>query len=286
MHQDQRIGLALAVLLVGAAGALFFRNDVSPGNSSPRLKSGAVLDAQISEKSLAPYFVNNDDAETDGNIAGKISDRTRNSGDDDRSHFSRDKSGPLENAVSANSRATNQHFDGDLAPIPFPDQMESELGGVSARDRQSRSFAEAERLHIVQKGETLSSIAARELGSSSRFQEVFDANRDQLNDANDVRVGMSLRIPAQRTSRTATGRDRDSRLGPPPLLPDDASQTETEGTTTAADPVNGKKRFEPAKRAPTGVKGLTPSAEAAPSSKGIKKLSQLPPKESGGKIAR
>jgi uncharacterized protein (DUF2235 family) len=47
----------------------------------------------------------------------------------------------------------------------------------------------------VAKGETLRTIAARELGDPARWQEVFTANRDQLGDPDDVPIGIELRIP-------------------------------------------------------------------------------------------
>ncbi|OYW13195.1 MAG: hypothetical protein B7Z55_17250 [Planctomycetales bacterium 12-60-4] len=53
----------------------------------------------------------------------------------------------------------------------------------------------AETRHVVERGDTLSSIASRYLGSATRFQEIYDANRDRLRDANDLRIGQELRIP-------------------------------------------------------------------------------------------
>ena len=86
----------------------------------------------------------------------------------------------------------------------------------------------------------------------------------------------------------------------PPLLPADAGRSEAgtlppigadpdkqpaPGRASESSPV--KKKFEPAKRPPLGVKGLgTESGEAEPPSKPIRKLTQLPPKDAGGKVAR
>jgi nucleoid-associated protein YgaU len=48
----------------------------------------------------------------------------------------------------------------------------------------------------VQSGDTLSSLAQRHLGSSARWREIYEANRDQLHDSDDLQVGMTLRLPA------------------------------------------------------------------------------------------
>ncbi len=52
-----------------------------------------------------------------------------------------------------------------------------------------------DRTYTVQEGDALSRIAARVLGSSARFQEIFDLNRDKLKDPDDIRPGMVLRVP-------------------------------------------------------------------------------------------
>lgn len=51
------------------------------------------------------------------------------------------------------------------------------------------------RNYTVREGDTLSRIASRELGSVSRMQEILDLNRGVLDDADMVRVGMTIRLP-------------------------------------------------------------------------------------------
>ncbi len=316
VHQDQRIGLALAVLLLGAAGAFFFRNDPKPAGSSPRLKSARVLDARIAEKSIAPYLQDLPDYDDDHEPrtkTGKAPDRTKRDSDVG-SHRSLpqldapDFLGPDDRLANGTGTGVGSSNDGvqDLAPIPFPVNNGDSRGSAETNERLPKTPTTTDRMHVVQKGETLSSIAAKELGSSNRFQDVFDANRDQLKDANDVRVGMSLRIPARRVARMENSspgpspkpKDRPGNSAPP-LLPTDASRGEA-GTLPpigvdpdkpvpgrAGESTPAKKKFEPAKRPPFGVKGLgTESGESQPPSKPIRKLTQLPPHDAGGKVAR
>ena len=50
-------------------------------------------------------------------------------------------------------------------------------------------------VHVVQGGENLATISERYYGTRARWKSIFDANRDRLNDANNLRVGTTLTIP-------------------------------------------------------------------------------------------
>lgn len=300
MHQDQRIGLALAVLLIGAAGAFFFRNDPQPAGSTPRLKTARELDARIAEKAISPYLQSGDDRDTPGVAAKKVGLPNAT----DASAFPQldvpDFFGPEDQQATGQPSNSGNNGIQDLAPIPVPNRNDGSSQANSDPAERTGNFSTTEKMHIVQKGETLSSIAAKELGSSGRFNEVFEANRDQLKDANDVRVGMSLRIPTRRSGDSAVSRTHD-RLNnaAPPLLPTGDNRADVgELPPIAVDPdkqlpVRGtgespaKKKFEPAKRPPLGIKSMgTQSSEVEPQNKPIRKLSQLPPGNAGGKVAR
>lgn len=291
VHQDQRIGLALAVLLLGAAGAFFFRHDPKPaGSSTAHLKSGAELDARIAEKSISPYLQSTDR----GTSAKNVSDRQ---GTDDGSFPRLDTPDFFtEGERTSNSDAGLQ----ELAPIPFPDTH----GGNSTSTPgagTAKSPAGSDRTHIVQKGETLSSIAAKELGSSGRFSDLFEANRDQLRDANDVRVGMILRVPTRGGTRamdSAVSKSKGRDSGAPTLLPGNPNRPDVselpvitvdpdqQPASRSSDPNAAKKLFEPAKRHPLGVKVPGTQSSQVEPAKPARKLSQLPPKDAGGKVAR
>lgn len=49
--------------------------------------------------------------------------------------------------------------------------------------------------HTVRKGETLSSISQRYLGTPNRYMEIFDLNRKQLPNPDRLRIGMRLQVP-------------------------------------------------------------------------------------------
>lgn len=50
------------------------------------------------------------------------------------------------------------------------------------------------RLHQVIRGDTLSEIA-RDVGENTRYQDVFEANRDVLTDPDEIVPGQVLRVP-------------------------------------------------------------------------------------------
>jgi LysM repeat protein len=50
--------------------------------------------------------------------------------------------------------------------------------------------------YTVKSGDTLSEIAKRELGSANKYMDIYNANRDQLNDPNKIQPGQVLKIPA------------------------------------------------------------------------------------------
>ncbi len=218
MHQDQRIGLAFGVLLVGACAAFFFRNETREITNVPRLHHAEQLDDRIAERSNRPYLK--------GVEAVEAADRSRTRSDSSGQNSARDEKGasfwspaePSEDhqAGSGRGRTTrarlieSENDIQELAPIPVPtdnalvqsrpQQNERVDEGRNAAHLSQSSIGSASdsRTHIVQKGDTLSSIAAKYLGNSGRFHEIFAANQDQLKDANDVRQGMSLRIPDSR----------------------------------------------------------------------------------------
>jgi nucleoid-associated protein YgaU len=51
------------------------------------------------------------------------------------------------------------------------------------------------RLHAVVAGDTLSALAKKYYGDASKYNKIFEANRDQLNDPDKIKVGQKLRIP-------------------------------------------------------------------------------------------
>jgi LysM repeat protein len=91
-------------------------------------------------------------------------------------------------------------------------------------------------IHEVQRGDTLSSIAGKYLGSQARFHEIFEANKDQLRDANDLQVGMKLRIPDAEANPDRTDSSSPKRLRTSgERRPDDSAVSENAKNAASQD---------------------------------------------------
>lgn len=53
--------------------------------------------------------------------------------------------------------------------------------------------------YTVKSGDTLSKIAKSLLGDANAYMEIYNANRDQLNDPNVIKPGQVLKIPQHAT---------------------------------------------------------------------------------------
>lgn len=89
----------------------------------------------------------------------------------------------------------------------FDESLEQRQADGRASDESSAATAPL--IYRVQKGDTLSSLAARYLGSSERFWELFNANRDRLRNPDLLPVGLEIRIPLDEPA---------TRTVPPPTI--------------------------------------------------------------------
>lgn len=72
---------------------------------------------------------------------------------------------------------------------------QGELAPIVIQNRPANPTANGPRSYTVESGDTLSRISNKMYGSSGRWSEIFEANRDQLPSPNALRVGQVLRIP-------------------------------------------------------------------------------------------
>lgn len=204
MHRDKKIGLSLGVLLVGIVAAIFFRNEAQPTEEPPQLEDWESLNEEIAQEDIGPYLAppkppeasEPEDAPAppvpDYDESGFVTPFEEPIPLDDR------QAEPVEQPVERggrNASATSSRLNAGWEDIP----------AERADDEASSRF------HVVERGETLSEIAERHLGSHTRFREIYELNRDLLSDPDAVRAGMRLRIPAHRTRATAAKEERKSR---------------------------------------------------------------------------
>ncbi|MBT4865424.1 MAG: LysM peptidoglycan-binding domain-containing protein, partial [Planctomycetaceae bacterium] len=137
-------------------------------------------------------------------------------------------------------------------------------------------------IHRVQKGDTLSELAQRYLGSSARFGEIYKANRDQLRSPNDLRLGLALRIPQKVAPKSNRARRIETR--PISIRNEDAPRTKPARTSvmpqkSVAPAASPKRLFSPARRSPLSPRGVgtRASGPAVPLDTVPRQLTQLPP---------
>ncbi len=93
----------------------------------------------------------------------------------------------------------------------------------SQPEQVTPSATDRSRVILVKAGDHLSSLARRHLGSDTRWPELFEANRDQLPDADSLRPGMKLVLP--QTARSSAPPVESDRSAKPAIKP--ATQTHT-----------------------------------------------------------
>jgi nucleoid-associated protein YgaU len=91
-------------------------------------------------------------------------------------------SSPATPAISSDSESRNTNYDTQRSAEPA-----SEIRDTNDEIRT--------RIHIVQKGDTLSSISAKYYGSTRHWRKIVLANRDNLPDPNRLVPGVKLIIP-------------------------------------------------------------------------------------------
>jgi hypothetical protein len=321
VHRDQKIGLALGVLLIGAVAAFFFRNERPNSAQAPLVGDVVELDAAIAEKAFRPYL-----GESASGTA-RLSARTVNDTliipplsdpwgpDAAPGNTSAPGSNAPSTVQSPVARTPVMDSSDDIPAIPWPaDVLEfdrqnvaigaedgagrpannrlddrNELGfePIPARRGEGASNAlpnerfsderyrpreqvvgvdssEAVKVvtHVVKRGETLSSLSSKYLGRESRFLEIYEANRDQLRDANDLRAGMTLRIPVSKSPRNVASPPRVS-----------SGEQDSGGLPSSTE----KRMFVPFRPRPADAASWGPSTEKPETAP--KRLSQLPPDE-------
>jgi len=93
-----------------------------------------------------------------------------------------------------NSEAEQEEVIEQLSFEPnIPDSRSAETDIAS--DKKTAKDVEEPRYHTVQNGDTLSGISYQYYGSEHKWQKILDANRDVIQNVNNLRLGVRLIIP-------------------------------------------------------------------------------------------
>lgn len=182
MHPDLKVGLALAMLIVGFAGAMCFQH--RPENAAAREDEFEPIANLGAELELLPVRTYGSE-QVPGNSAS------------DAANVEDGAFESAETLIDLEQIVLEPIDSGDDEALPSVAQASSpsSIDGVES---------ESPGTYIVQPGDTLSGISARFLGSTQRYREIFEANRQLLNSPDDLRPGMELRLPPRVRSVTST----------------------------------------------------------------------------------
>lgn len=282
MQRDMKIGMALGLALVGIVGALFFRREPEvKKDAPPALQSAEELDRQIAEKARPPYIKGLEDfadpaaSAPQAAGAGKPKPKTDaydvpgflNKGDqtENQELLARKMAAapdPIQappakdEPVAASGPAHNREWEAAGTGAPPKPGAAPRAAGAPATGRT----------HVIRAGETLSGLAARYLGSSSRYREIYEANRNVLRSADDLPDGVKIVIPdgkprdSQRGSGTSTANQNGVKVRNLLARPHEESESRTTSEATSeGDAPREKIRFVPVHRGPFSAGRVTPS---------------------------
>lgn len=224
MHRDAKLGLVLAILVMGFAAAF----------CCPRQKrgdaSGAIADLQLPQidhdlkaRHAKVYLPAQRPVEPIRPVepvsTAKIDPLTTGA--------------PVVSPASeTDSRSLSSS--GATAPLAWSQTPEPEL------DDAEEVVPAATAQHVVAPGDTLSSIALKRLGSSTQYARLFEANRDVLSSPDALQIGMVLTIPGKETPVRIAAADEESsprrRERGPAVEPAPSSKSRTEPVPTLAEP--------------------------------------------------
>jgi nucleoid-associated protein YgaU len=89
-------------------------------------------------------------------------------------------------------------FDSEAASVTPPLAKGSAKGTTVATDPTAKKEAakpSSGKVHVVKDGESLWKIAKQELGNGSRWEEIYELNKDVIPASKAVHIGLRLRIP-------------------------------------------------------------------------------------------
>jgi nucleoid-associated protein YgaU len=303
MQRDMKVGMALGVAIVGIVGALFFRREPEHKQDDvpPPLQETEQLDRAIAEKPHTPYLQGLEEfavAPAPPPAAAQSKATPKPRGDNYK------VPGFLTDDDEAEQRLIGQRPAAAPDPIPAREAGKDPVRAVAREPRPAvapppahnaewepveqanRRKAEPEqgssvrpatqsRTHVIQSGDTLSGIAAKYLGSSARYHEIYEANRDVLRTPHDLPNGATLRIPDGSHKETPAiltngGPKPPSREADLPRDPDAGRS----GPATSSEAGETKIRFAPVGRSPFSA-GRTTAPSASTKTQSEKKSPRL-----------
>lgn len=174
MHKDLKIGLVLGLILVTFVILRLV--------TDPRLGTKARMEQADSELMT--------DTPAAPPITETITSQPTDKNFDSMSLQTEQPENEINNPVTNSTRIVNVK----------PENRDNADISLSSENKQSQvpeqdEIIKPQKFHIVTKGQTLSDIAYKYYGAASKWQKIFNANRNVLSDPDKLQPGMKLIIP-------------------------------------------------------------------------------------------
>ncbi len=214
MQRDVKIGLVLGVLLVAVVAVVFFRRDDAERDKFAKLLPGPEAVANRARDALGrsptdPYPVSPEylrgpwqgpAAAPAGDAAAKVA-----RANPPRTPAAEPAAQARPKAAAAPAPANNAtpaapEYRAPQQPSPHREKS----GPVTSLTQPVPGGSAGVRTYTIKDYDTLSEIAAREMGQASSWPELYDANQKVLRDPDHLPVGQVIRIPDARAQLAAS----------------------------------------------------------------------------------
>jgi nucleoid-associated protein YgaU len=113
--------------------------------------------------------------------------------------FPEDQVPPAEGQPPRVSVSTPRNAEPDPTPVDRSARTASDEPALVPAPQPKESYAPAvkdtPRYHVVRKNETLQKISMKYYGTTKSWRRIFEANKDQVKNPDQISIGMKLRIP-------------------------------------------------------------------------------------------
>jgi nucleoid-associated protein YgaU len=93
-------------------------------------------------------------------------------------------------------------FSDVTAKVDSTEQKAADFSDVAAKVDSTEEII-GERTYTIEKGDTLSKIAKEQLGHASAWKQIFEANRDVIDDPDRIFPGQVIKLPPADTAPSA-----------------------------------------------------------------------------------
>ena len=211
---DRKVGFAMGILLIGVVAALFFRNEPLSVKDAPSVGREELIDSRLRDRDVSVYTDDRNTAEDEqqqawtlpellnqfeqhdagvvlpiGQAKPPVAPVTQDSVDSPVSRAARETPSFTPPSAAPRLLSSSAHDSDESESVDFT--AEEEAVGDQGDEPNQGDYNE----YTVRYGDTLSDIADRLLGSPSRYQEIYEVNRDRMASPDRLKVGAAIRIP-------------------------------------------------------------------------------------------